>query len=54
MLARMKRPKQQDEYSEEEIARRRDETTKRMIAMPPKTLKGAPKRTAQKRAKPKR
>ena len=30
--------------SEEEIARRRDETVKRMIAMPPKTLKGAPKR----------
>jgi hypothetical protein len=30
--------------SEEEIAKRRDDTIKRMIAMPAKTLKGAPKR----------
>lgn len=33
-----------NERSAEEIARRRDETVKRMIATPPKTQKGAPKR----------
>lgn len=36
--------KDDDKLSQEEIARRRDETIKRMIKMPAKTLKGAPKR----------
>lgn len=40
----MKKPKLETDYPEEEIERRRDETVKRMIAMQPKTLKGAPKR----------
>lgn len=34
------------ELSDEEIAKRRDETIKRMIKMPPKTQKGEPKRAA--------
>jgi len=34
--------------SPREIARRRDETIKRMIATPPKTLGGKAKRTAKK------
>jgi hypothetical protein len=33
--------------AEEEIARRRDETIKRMIKMPAQTQKGAPKRAPQ-------
>jgi hypothetical protein len=53
----MKRDSSNEEYSEEETKRRRDETVKRMIAMPPKTLKGAPKRAdgtgKKKRSKPK-
>lgn len=36
-----------DERSQQEIARRRDETVKRMIKMPPKTQRGAPKRAPQ-------
>lgn len=36
--------KPDEELSEEEIARRRDETVRRMFATPPKTQKGAPKR----------
>lgn len=40
----MKKPKPDDLYPDKEIERRRDETMKRMIAMAPKTLKGAPKR----------
>jgi hypothetical protein len=35
------------EFSDQEIERRRDETVKRMIATPPKTQKGAPKRALQ-------
>lgn len=38
--------------SEADIARRRDETIKRMIATPPKTHKGKPKRPAQKDGPP--
>lgn len=37
------------ELSDEEIAKRRDETIKRMIKMPPKTQKGEPKRAAKKK-----
>lgn len=40
------------EMTQEEIARRRDETVKRMIKMAPKTLKGTPKR-GQKQPAPK-
>lgn len=35
------------DFPEKEIARRRDETVKRMIATPPKTQRGAPKRASQ-------
>lgn len=41
----------EDDLSDEEIARRRDETIKRMIATPPKTQKGEPKRAPKKPAK---
>lgn len=34
--------------SDEDIARRRDQTVRNMIATPPKTLKGAPKRAGKK------
>ena len=49
-----KKPTHEDEYPPEEIARRRDETAKRMIAMSPKTQKGAPKRASQSSSKGKR
>lgn len=39
--------KDTEDRSPAEIARRRDETIKRMIATPPKTQKGAPKRPTQ-------
>jgi hypothetical protein len=39
----------EDPPNQEEIARRRDETIKRMIAMPAKTQKGKPKRSAKKK-----
>lgn len=40
--------KNTDERTQAEIARRRDETIKRMIAMKPKTQKGEPKRKGKK------
>ena len=36
-----------EELDEAEIARRRDETLRRMIKMPAETQKGAPKRAPQ-------
>lgn len=42
------------ERSEKEIARLRDDTIRRMIATPPKTQKGAPKRAPQSSSKGKR
>jgi hypothetical protein len=44
----------EEERSAQEIAQRRDETVRRMIATPPKTQKGAPKRTPQSSSKGKR
>jgi hypothetical protein len=49
----MSKGKEGDLRSEEEIARRRDETVKRMIATPPKTQKGTPKRPPQSSSKSK-
>lgn len=41
------------DFSEKEIARRRDETIKRMIATPPKTHKGDAKRDGKRKRKSK-
>lgn len=40
--------KHADDLSPEEVARRMEETVRRMIKMPPKTQKGEPKRAPKK------
>lgn len=47
-----KKTEEEPRLSDDDIARRRDETIKRMIATPPLTQKGKPKRAPKGRKRP--